>query len=443
MRKITAQKKLDDFNCKTHQKESIPKSKTDQKEVTSKSKTSQIGAVSKSKKDKKNTIPESKTRQKRLAVARMKQFLEDIVAPTLTFNLKHNCRYTSYDLLTVITNAALCSDFIQNSSDSLQSWSTSIPDGDTVRRHITRYGLDELERLFTSVADLIFASAKEKGLFDKPVDLAIDWTSVRYYGEECEMVLSTEAERGTTKVFQFATIAIVEKDRRLTLKALPLESRKSDYLQGIVKKLLEYAMTKVDINIVYMDRGFFSGAVISTLQTMNVFYLMPAVRNQKIQKMAEQVKEPTTCRYKMKTRNGRVTFKLVLFKHTQSIKRKGQITKTKAIGAFATNLSDNIKDIQQLYALYSKRWGIETSYRMCSVFRAKTKAKHYQIRLFLFLFSVSLYNLWILFNAHLVSSVDQIIAEKTKMTSISFLFTLVLILIGPLAADSLVTLFNV
>jgi IS4 transposase len=47
--------------------------------------------------------------------------------------------------------------------------------------------------------------------------------------------------------------------------------------------------------------------------------------------------------------------------------------------------------------LYSKRWGIETSYRVKKhSFRGKTTSKDYRIMLFYFLFSVLLYNLWIL-----------------------------------------------
>ena len=52
-----------------------------------------------------------------------------------------------------------------------------------------------------------------------------------------------------------------------------------------------------------------------------------------------------------------------------------------------------------LYKFYSKRWGIETGYRQIDHdFKAKTTSKNYHIRLFYFLFSVDLYNLWVLVN---------------------------------------------
>ena len=68
--------------------------------------------------------------------------------------------------------------------------------------------------------------------------------------------------------------------------------------------------------------------------------------------------------------------------------------------AFATNIDFNENDVglsERLFYLYGKRWGIETSYRVKKhSFRPKTTSKNYFIRLFYFLFSALLYNLWIL-----------------------------------------------
>ncbi|MDQ1273793.1 MAG: hypothetical protein QG591_2423 [Planctomycetota bacterium] len=51
------------------------------------------------------------------------------------------------------------------------------------------------------------------------------------------------------------------------------------------------------------------------------------------------------------------------------------------------------------FALYSKRWGIETSYSKTKHdFLSKTTSKNPIIRLFYFLLAVSLYNLWQLAN---------------------------------------------
>lgn len=51
----------------------------------------------------------------------------------------------------------------------------------------------------------------------------------------------------------------------------------------------------------------------------------------------------------------------------------------------------------KVFRQYDKRWGIETSYRVKKYsFRPKTTSKNYFIRFFYFMFSVLMYNLWIL-----------------------------------------------
>ena len=65
---------------------------------------------------------------------------------------------------------------------------------------------------------------------------------------------------------------------------------------------------------------------------------------------------------------------------------------------------------KQLSRLYSKRWGIETSYRVKKDFRPKTTSKNYVIRLFYFLFSVSLYNIWEFLNV-ILALVEKIDSE--------------------------------
>jgi putative transposase len=80
--------------------------------------------------------------------------------------------------------------------------------------------------------------------------------------------------------------------------------------------------------------------------------------------------------------------------------------------------------------LYSKRWGIETSYRVKKhSFRAKTTSKNYYIRLFYFLFSVLMYNLWILCDILIWLHLFGFIGEDHKITS--KFFGTILIIIDP------------
>jgi len=64
-----------------------------------------------------------------------------------------------------------------------------------------------------------------------------------------------------------------------------------------------------------------------------------------------------------------------------------------------------------------KRWGIETGYRQFDHdFKAKTTTKNYHIRLFYFLFSVCVYNLWVLVNICVSLSLYGRLSEKPIIT---------------------------
>jgi putative transposase len=322
---------------------------------------------------------------------------------------------------------ALTNNFIENASESLIfDGYSNVPNGDTVRYHIKKNDIDEILKRFTFVFDSIFREAKKQGLLNSKVDLAIDWTSIKFYGKrDTKMVVGTKAERGTTKAYQFATVTIVEKNKRFVLRALPLESRDSEHLKAIVENLLYYAKSKVQINRVFFDRGFYSVAIISTLKKMDIHFLMPAKKSKNIKKLAEKVKLPATRLYRLKSKNKGTLVKLIFVESDKRSKNNNQANDEKEIGVFATNMSLSSDEIKELYLLYSKRWGIETSYRMCNTFRTKTAATDYSIRLFLFLFSIVLYNLWVLINACIFSDTFKR-QGKGQIAAISFLSLLVI-----------------
>ncbi|MDK2947122.1 MAG: hypothetical protein PWQ63_282 [Methanolobus sp.] len=352
---------------------------------------------------------------------------KSIINPSILFNMRHNCLYSDRDILHVVMRGALTNNFIENASESLiLDGYLNVPNGDTVRYHIKKNEIDEILKRFTFVFDSIFREAKKQGLLNGEVDLAIDWTSVKFYGKrDTKMVVGTKAERGTTKAYQFATVTIVEKNKRFVLRALPLESRDSEHLKAVVENLLNYAKTKVKINRVFFDRGFYSVAVISTLKKMDIQFLMPAKKSKNITKMAEKVKLPATRLYRLKSKNKGTLVKLIFVESDKRSKNNSQANDEKEIGVFATNMSLGPDEIKELYSLYSKRWGIETSYRMCNTFRTKTAATDYSIRLFLFLFSIVLYNLWVLINACIFSDTFKR-QGKGQIAAISFLSLLVI-----------------
>ena len=98
---------------------------------------------------------------------------------------------------------------------------------------------------------------------------------------------------------------------------------------------------------------------------------------------------------------------------------------TKGLMKLATNKKIDRSDIDLLNRLpkmYSKRWGIETGYRVKKKEGlVRTTSRNYKIRYFYFMFSVLLYNIWIL--TSLLVALD-LNADNIKKCIITFKFLL-------------------
>ena len=245
--------------------------------------------------------------------------------------------------------------------------------------------------MFTTLFEIVWEMTRTANLFDKRkrYDVAIDFTEWYFYGDRgAPMVVGKEPERGTSKCYKFATINIVESGKRFTLLALPVGP--FDKKEEILRKLLGYVLERIRIRRVYVDRGFCDSYSIKVFNSLHLKYLMPATKLPTVKKMLEITSAPSIITdFEMKD----VTFNLVIVEEEE---KNGEMVKR----AFATNEQFEENDVslaERLFLLYGKRWGIETSYRVKKhSYLPKTTSKNYLIRLFYFMFSVLLYNLWIL-----------------------------------------------
>jgi len=64
------------------------------------------------------------------------------------------------------------------------------------------------------------------------------------------------------------------------------------------------------------------------------------------------------------------------------------------VSCFVTNMNVDGNKAMEYAGDFRSRWGIETSYRVKGDFRPKMTSKNLAVRLFYFLFSVVMYNLW-------------------------------------------------
>jgi len=329
------------------------------------------------------------------------------IYPKINLDIRSNSIFKKNDFLDLLVHIALTEDFAENGSKTFcQILNKRIPVSDTLFYHLKKFeDREALQKMFVEIFDLIYKMSKRSNLFGgRKVDVAIDFTDWFYYGKDrSTMVLGKKPEKGTTKCFRFATINIVEHGDRFTLLALPVST--FDTKEKILEKLISFAKGRISIRKLYVDRGFFSSGVINLLKKMGITFLMPAIMNDRVIDYANSVSPPTVIKsYPMKD----CKFNLVV------------IEKEERRYAFATNLNLNNNDVllsERLFDPYSKRWGIETSYRVKKSFRGKTTSRNYIIRQFYFMMSVVLYNLWILINLLLSVFLFGKISKKLAVTA--------------------------
>ena len=287
------------------------------------------------------------------------------------------------------------------------------PNADTLLYHLKEYpNCEDIYKMFITLFEIIWEMARKNNLFDirKHYTIAIDFTEWFFYGDRsAPMVVGKEPERGTSKCYKFITISIVESGKRFTLLALPVGH--FDTKEEVLKKLLSYALERIKIRRLLVDRGFCDSNAIKVFNSFHLKYLMPAIKIPTVKDIMEITPAPKIITdFEMKD----VTFNLVVVEEEL---KDG----TKEKRAFATNEEYNEKDVNlsdRLFDLYGRRWGIETSYRVKKhSFLPKTTSKNYQIRLFYFMFSVLLYNLWILADILIWLALFGVVEEHHLITS--------------------------
>ena len=316
------------------------------------------------------------------------RYIKKRFSSILDINLSHNTIYTKKDFIDLLLYMCKTTDFAENGSKTFKEERKKVPNGDTLLYHLKNFkDVEQIKRIFTTINEMIWETARKNNTFNsrRKYNCAIDFTEVFYYGNKnAPMVMDKKPERGAKCCYKYISLDIVEDGKRFTLMTLPFGH--FDTKEQMLRKLLSYARQRIKIKTLLIDRGFFDSKSIQIFNNYHIKYIMPCSANERIKKILDLIPAPRVIKnYEM--RNSR--FNVVIVEDEYRIKR-----------AFATNIDFNENDVNisdRIFMMYGQRWGIETGYRVKKhSFRSKTTSKNYFIRLFYFLFSVLLYNLWIL-----------------------------------------------
>jgi len=357
---------------------------------------------------------------------RIYELAKKIILPGMKFlYMRHNCKYDLSKFVRLLINMSLHRRFAESGAEMLlkdlrgRGLPEKSPKGETLLYHIKKYE-DEIEimqKMFINIFETIYKETKKRtNLFDgRKADVAIDHTEIWYFGDKNDrMVINRMGDfRGTKWGFRFITISIVNKGRKYILLTLPIGGLFNEY--KIVRKLIEFAKEKVNINVLLTDR-YFSQRVefIRLFEKLKVKYVMIAKRTPTIKEVLKILPPPFSIKgYDYQG----VKTNLIIIKG-----RKERLVPFITNINFSSNTDNELRFWScRIDELYSKRWSIETTFRDIKNFLAKTTSKRYSIRLFYLLLSTTLYNLWILAESLLSLFLHGRIIKENSIKALIFI----------------------
>ena len=217
------------------------------------------------------------------------------------------------------------------------------------------------------------------------VKIAVDYTSENFYGNSASLFLhGWTGEDGVKAHFQYFVASVVNprKNEKIPFFVVPVRIGHSK------KKLLQEMFLEAKklfrrIDLVLLDRGFYSGEVIDFFNSKNIKFLMLVPKNKHFIKLFEHFDDMITLHKEIKWKSNfssqKTESKYVLIRHNFN-------------WIFATNLEDvNAKDYIRKYKW---RWQIETNFRVHDEAHIKSKSVNHVIRLFYFIISMLMMFIW-------------------------------------------------
>lgn len=311
----------------------------------------------------------------------------DHLQKNISIKTRSDCQQR--DLFNILVSAASVADTIENTAKNFKnSWS-----GRNVRYHLSK--IDNLPELEKEVNQALISKLPRR-IKKRKHKIAIDLNLIPYYGKsrrkEEDSIYRSQAKNGTCSFFAYATIYSITKNKRLTVALIAV--KRSYTSVAIISYLLEKINSlNIKIKTLYLDRGFYSSAVIRWLIALDIPFMMPAIRNGKnggINQYLKGGKSYKTTHTLNKNRDNQVTFPVwIVCKYLKGKRGKFGIEYL-AYVVYKVNIR-----LDYIYQDYRKRFGIEASYRLKNICRIRTTTKNPIIRLLYVGISFLLVNIWI------------------------------------------------
>ena len=248
----------------------------------------------------------------------------------------------------------------------------------------------------------------DKRYWKKALDVAVDLHQQPYYGtpEQEDHLCAGEHKAGTNHFHTYATLYVMRKGRRATLALhFVRKGEKLVTVLRVLKKRLDAA--KLRTRLWLADKAFGQVEALRWLRRhAPVAYVPLAVNGRKDPPSATRalasLKHSCLVSYTMSNRNHSIKLRLTVAVvcHRAEPSRSGKLKKPRTLlyALVGSSLRRRLAHLKPLdiSAQYSRRFGIESSYRQLLQARAKTSSRSTVLRLLYVGVALVLRNLWVL-----------------------------------------------
>jgi hypothetical protein len=240
--------------------------------------------------------------------------------------------------------------------------------------------------------------SKKLKLNEKKIILAFDYTDEDFYGDVQGFdIHGWTRENAVTGKFKFITCSIVSDEipEKIPLISLPIRigHYKSDVILRCLSSIKDYIGK---IELIIFDRGFYDKDLMYELTKMNYPYLIFVPKHDDKKSILCGIPEGEQIaiynEFDFKKNQSKFTDENILIFLKQIYDPKSQKNYD---WVFATNVEWIL--LENIVAVYKKRWRIETQFRVADEARIKCKSKEMKIRYFFFVFEQILQTIWICF----------------------------------------------
>ena len=152
------------------------------------------------------------------------------------------------------------------------------------------------------------------------------------------------------------------------------------------------------LNLLTLDREFFTREIIQMLNSRGIRFLMPATKNKNVKKAIDQHENGKRgeVSYNLTTSDRQSEGYTLIIRRNEKYREGDE--ETPKYHTFATNIPEHLihGNVDGFVERYRQRWGIETGYRCYESVRPRTTSRSESVRMLLMFFPFLMYNAWII-----------------------------------------------